>query len=320
MSTTALERFENVKQLVRLVEPDFNVLAKIHGAVNFEREASFALQLLQDNSYLADIAMSNQDSLKRAILNVAAIGLSLSPVHKLAYLVPRKKQICLDISYRGFVQLATDSGAIKFAMAEVVYERDTFQIQGIGKEPIHIRSPFAADRGEVVGAYCVAKTHDGDFLTTTMSAEEIISVRERSESFKSGKTNPWDTDRNEMIKKTVIRRAYKSWPMTDTRKRFDQAIDVSIQADPIDLTPPVATIAEPDKRAQGLAKIREMLVSLKRTEEKLVEHLVRMCRRNIKKLDELTENEISQAITFLTNVQDGQNAQKAKEAASENVG
>lgn len=315
-----IEHFENVKQLVRMVEPDFNTLAKIHGAVNFEREASFALQILKGNDYLAGIAVSNQDSLKHAILNVAAIGLSLDPVHRLAYLLPRKKQICLDISYRGLVKLATDIGAIKWAVADVVCASDTFELRGFGKEPLHNCNPFAENRGDVVGAYCVAKTHDGDFLTTTMSADEIKSVRERSESFKAGGSSPWTTDRNEMIKKTVIRRAYKLWPMTDGRKRFDQAIDVSIQADPIDLTPPVATIAEPDKRAQGLAKIREMLVSLKRTEEKLVEHLVRMCRRNIKKLDELTENEISQAITFLTNVQDGQNAQKAKEAASENVG
>ena len=314
MSTAALERFENVKQLVRLVEPDFNVLAKIHGAVNFEREASFALQLLQDNSYLADIAMSNQDSLKRAILNVAAIGLSLSPVHKLAYLVPRKKQICLDISYRGFVQLATDSGAIKFAMAEVVYERDTFQIQGIGKEPIHIRSPFAADRGDVVGAYCVAKTHDGDFLTTTMSAEEIISVRERSESFKSGGNSPWATDRNEMIKKTVIRRAYKSWPMTDTRRRFDQAIDVSGEVDPIDFdSAPMLAPAEPDKRDQGIQQIRSMCAEINRTEDKLIEHLTRTMRRDIKKLDDLTEIEISKATIFLQSLVDGQNARKAKE-------
>lgn len=314
MSTAALERFENVKQLIRLVEPDFNVLAKIHGAVNFEREASFALQLLQDNSYLADIAMSNQDSLKRAILNVAAIGLSLSPVHKLAYLVPRKKQICLDISYRGFVQLATDSGAIKFAMAEVVYERDTFQIQGIGKEPIHIRSPFAADRGDVVGAYCVAKTHDGDFLTTTMSAEEIISVRERSESFKSGGNSPWATDRNEMIKKTVIRRAYKSWPMTDTRRRFDQAIDVSGEVDPIDFdSAPMLAPAEPDKRDQGIQQIRSMCAEINRTEDKLIEHLTRTMRRDIKKLDDLTEIEISKATIFLQSLVDGQNARKAKE-------
>ena len=86
-----IQRFENLKQVVAQTQPAFDELAKIHGAVNYKREASFALQALTDNDYLASLAMGNQDSLKRAVINVAAIGLSLSPVHKLAYLVPRKK-------------------------------------------------------------------------------------------------------------------------------------------------------------------------------------------------------------------------------------
>lgn len=294
-----LERIENVKQVVMLAEVDFNRLAKIHGAVNFARESSFALQILQDSSFLAEAAMANQDSIKRAILNVAAIGLTLSPVHKLAYLVPRKKKVCLEISYRGFVQLATDIGAIKWAHAEVVCENDRFELRGIGKEPLHAFNPFDSARGEVVGAYCVAKTHDGDFLTTVMSAEEIISIRDRSESFKSN-SGPWVTDRNEMIKKTVIRRAYKSWPMTDGRKRFDVAVDVTNDFDPAEA--PAQIEAKNDVRVEGLAKIREALERLNRTEEKYIEHLARTTKRDIKKLEELTEKEISQAIIFLNSL------------------
>lgn len=303
-----LERMENVKQLVRMAEPDFNKLAAIHGAVNFARESSFALQALQANSYLASVAMGDQDSLIKAIINVAAIGLSLSPVHKLAYLVPRNKKICLDISYRGFVQLATDIGAIKWAVAEVVCEKDAFEIGGFGKEPIHKFEPFK-DRGEVVGAYCVAKTHDGEFLTTVMSADEIISIRARSESWKAyerdnSKTNPWITDRNEMIKKTVIRRAYKSWPMTDSRKRFDQAIDVTNEADPMDMSLKLVTESNASERESSIAKIRDMLKAIERTEEKFVEHQVRVCRRDIKKLEDMTDKELADATIMLNSLVD----------------
>ncbi len=316
MSTNTLVQFENIKQLVRMVEPDFNCLARIHGAVNFEREASFALQMLKDNSLLASFATSDQDSLKRAIINVAAIGLTLCPIQKLAYLLPRGKKVCLAISYRGLVRLATDVGAIRFVMAEVVCEKDTFELRGIDQEPIHRRQPFE-DRGEVVGAYCVAKTGAGDFITTVMRADEIISIRDRSDSFKSG-SGPWVTDRNEMIKKTVLRRAHKMWPMTDTsqRQRLEQAIDVDNDFDPT----AVPALVEPDKRQEFFQQIRAMLSFLERPEEKYISHLATVYRREIKKLEDLTNQDISQAIVMLESLVEAKKARKAKEASVENAG
>lgn len=317
-----IERFENMKQLVKMAEPDFNQLAKIHNAVNFAREASFALEALKNNSYLAQVAMADQDSLRRAVINIAAVGLSLSPVHKHAYLVPRDKKVCLDISYRGYIQLAVDVGSIKWAHAEVVCEKDEFSLRGLGQEPVHKFEPFK-DRGPIVGAYCVAKTHDGDYLTTFMTIAEIHSIRGRSSSWRAyerdkSKTNPWVTDESEMLKKTVIKRAYKSWPLTDTRQRLDQAIDVSNEADPVDFTaPPPLVSAEPDARDAAIVKIREMLVTLERSEEKFIAHLTRVCQRDIKKIEDLTENELSQAITMLSAFVD---SKKQKEKSVEDVG
>lgn len=298
-----LERIENVKQVIRKLEPDFNKLAKIHGAVTFERELSFAFQILATNSYLMGVALANQDSLKRAVLNVASIGLSLDPTRKLAYLLPRgrgqQKEICLDISYRGFIQLATDVGSILFAHAEVVCAKDTFRLRGLGKEPLHEYEPFATDRGEVVGAYCVAVTPDNHYLTTVMSAAEIQAVRDRSEAFKAG-SGPWITDRNEMIKKTVIRRAYKLWPMTDRRDRLDQAIQVGddTQLEPVMEASPPQVIT--DYRGNSFVEIREILKELGKSEdEKYLSYLSRTFRREIKKLEDLTDTEVSQHMVML---------------------
>lgn len=316
-----LERFENIKQLVKMVEPQFNELAKIHNAVNYKKESSFALQLLSDNAYLAQIAMGDQDSLKRAIINVAAIGLSLNPVQKLAYLVPRDKKVCLDISYRGYVQLAVDVGAIKWANAEVVRKNDEYIYQGMGREPVHKFNPFG-ERGEIVGAYCLAKTHDGEFILTQMSGEEILSIRDRSVSWKAfikdnSKTSPWNTDETEMIKKTVIKRAAKSWPMTDTRSgtRFEQAIDVTNEIDFMELPSP--SEKEESQRDVNLEKIRSLLKEIDRTEEKYIEHLTRVNRRDIKKIEDLTQIEIDQAIAMLNQFA---SAKKAKESKNENAG
>lgn len=296
-----IERVENLKQLVAKVEPDFNQLAKVHGvAMTFARECAFALQILKDNDYLMSRALKNQDSLKFAILNVAAVGLTLNPVEKLAYLVPRGDGVCFDPSYRGLTKLATDAGSILWAVAEIVCEKDKFEKRGFSEPPVHEFDPFD-NGGKIKGAYCVAKTPHGDYLTTTMSIDEIYAIRDRySESFKSGKKSPWKTDETEMIKKTVIRRAFKSWPMSKADPRIAKALELIGEDDVIEAQP-ISTTEEPkDHRAESFIEIREMLKELNRTEEKYIEHLTRACRRQIKKLDDLTDSEISQQMVMLS--------------------
>lgn len=196
-------------------------------SISFERESGFAIQQLQRNDYTLGIAMKNKQSVINAITNIAAIGISLNPARKQAYLVPRDSQICLDISYIGLLDLAVSSGSIMWGQAEIVRQNDAFTLNGFDKPPTHTFNPFGTDRGDIVGTYVVVKTHSGDYLTTTMSLEEVHSIRDRSEGWKAFagkkiKSTPWASDEGEMIKKTVIKRAYKLWPKTE---RLDQAMD-----------------------------------------------------------------------------------------------
>lgn len=307
-----LKPVENVKQIVQTVEPDFNQLAEIHKAVNWKRESSFALQILNDNSFLMQTAVNNPDSLKRAIINVAAIGLSLNPVEKLAYLVPRDKKVCLDISYRGYLKLAADIGSIKWAVAELVYEKDEYVFRGVGREPVHNFNPFSGERGKIVGCYVLAKTHTDEFILTQMSAEEVFAIRNRSQSWKShikeGKSTPWKTDEGQMIKKTVIKRASNDWPRTDTRARLEKALDVSNEADPVELATTSVALppAAPDLRGHDVERIRDLIKKVERTEEAFLNHLQRTHRREIKSLEELTMIELTQAIAYLTQMAEAQ--------------
>jgi len=308
-----IQRFENLKQIVQKEQTTFNSLAKIHNAVVFEKEAQFALQALQTNDFLAGVAMNDQDSLKRAIINVAAIGLSLNPVQKLAYLVPRKKSVCLDLSYLGLIKLATDCGAVKFVVAELVYENDTFMLLGIGKEPKHEFQPFG-DRGKLKGAYCVAKTHSDDYLTTVMSIEDVYKIRDRSESWKAGANSPWKSDEGEMIKKTVVRRASKMWPKTSHTERFEKAIDISNQNDGSEIIE--TTSVDVTKEVESkIAKIRETLKLLNRQETTYIAYLCKACGRDIKKIEDMTEIEIDQQTSFLKQTLENQNK---KQIASPN--
>jgi recombination protein RecT len=159
------------------------------------------------------------------VTNIAAIGISLNPAKKQAYLVPRDGRICLDISYIGLMDLAMATGSLKWAQAALVHEQDAFALNGFDKPPTHNFNPFAKDRGEVIGVYVVVKTADNEYLTTAMSIDEVNAIRDRSSAWKAWiekkKTCPWVTDPGEMAKKTCVKRAYKFWPKTE---RLEEAI------------------------------------------------------------------------------------------------
>jgi len=287
----------------------------------FERECAFALQILKDpsNDYLAQVAAGNPDSLKEAIINVAAVGLSLSPVFKFAYLVPRKKRVCLDVSYQGYVELATSRGVVRSVKAVIVHDNDKFEFQGINKEPVFSCNPFAPpkERGAVVGGFVVAETPDGHLLVDFMAIHEIYAIRDRSEGWKAHKergiNSPWLTDEPEMIKKTLIRRAQKSWPKSAVKGVLEQAAAVADDADGIDFKAEQLAPPPPDPhREEGLEIIREMLAALEREEAAFVAHLGRMNNRKIESLTDLTDLEVNQAVTFLEGVLEQQKARIAK--------
>lgn len=195
-------------------------------SLNFDREANFAIQILEGSSFTLKVALQNRQAVIDAVTNIASIGLSLNPAKKQAYFVPRKGKICLDISYMGLMDLAMSTGSVRWGQAKLVYESDTFELNGVDQPPTHKTKPFSPDRGHVIGVYVVIKTADGDYLTHPMSMAEVIAIRDRSEAWKAyvkdnSKVCPWVTDPGEMTKKTCVKQAYKYWPKTE---RLEKAI------------------------------------------------------------------------------------------------
>ena len=160
--------------------------------LNWEKESVFAYQQITRNRKSMEAAKAKPDSVKMAMINVASVGLSLNPATSYAYLVARDGEICLDVGYQGLIKIATDSGSIKWAKAELVYTDDEFIYKGPAEYPDHnISNPFDGKRGKFIkdlaGVYCIAKTHDGDFLVEIMNAEEIYKIRDESKSMQSPK-------------------------------------------------------------------------------------------------------------------------------------
>ena len=217
-----------VEGLIKQCEPKFNQVSAFSESTQnaFSRESQFAMQIMGANDFLAKTAVNNQASLINAVVNVAAIGISLNPAEKEAYLVPRNGAVCLDISYVGLMRLATDTGQIAWVQSDIVYEKDHFRMAGLDKQPEHHFNAFDKDRGEAVGVYVTAKLASGDYLTDTMTSEEINAIRDKSQGHiafmsKKARSSIWNDHWGEMAKKTVVKRASKYWPKSE---RLDQAI------------------------------------------------------------------------------------------------
>ena len=209
---------------------DFEQRIAAVSPVQYAPEAHFALQQLASNAYLLGVAQNNPDSLRAALLNVAATGLSLNPVKKQAYLIPRNKAVVLDISYMGMLHVAQMSGAIEWGQARIVRAGHMFRLTGINQAPIHEYNPFENDdaAGAIVGAYAVVKLPSGDFLTHCLNMDALLRIRSRSESFKSGKNSPWLTDPEPMMKKSAVRGLAPYMPY---REVMAQAMTVAVEAE-----------------------------------------------------------------------------------------
>lgn len=247
----------NIIEFVQRQEPLF-MNAATDQSVTWAKESQYAMQLFQKNDFLTKTAMANPVSAQNAIINVAAIGITLNPASKLAYLVPRDGMVCLDISYMGLLHLAQSTGSIKWGQCKLVYSNDTYESNGLDTAPTHKYNAFG-DRGEVVGGYCTVKTPDGDYLTEEMSLAEIKATEATSKA----KNGPWKNFWAEMARKTIVKRASKYWPRAD---RLDNAIHVLNEDEGIHQEPVMPHTSEEEIREDE-----------RRRQQEVIDHIQTLC-------------------------------------------
>jgi len=219
---------ETAKQItwpdaIQEIMPQFQRINRDVKMVSWEAESQFAIQALQKNSTLSKCPAY---TVQNAVINIAAIGLTLNPADGYAYLVPEynkdtsQTECQLRISFKGLIKAATDSGAIKWVKADIVKEDDTFNYKGPCELPEHIMDPFKP-RGVSVGVYCIAKTCEGDILVDLMPWDEVTKIKNAAKTKKV-----WDAWPDEMAKKAIIKRAAKQWPKTKQSGQLHKAVEV----------------------------------------------------------------------------------------------
>ena len=213
------------------LEPVKHKMSNLVPTKVLEQEISFAMQAINSSEGLKKCS---KESLLKAVYNIALTGLSLNPVLKYAYLIPRWSPsgsvAVLEPSYQGLIKLLTDTGSIVAIYANIVYEGDDFEVvYGTTSEIVH-KPKFKSKK--ILMVYAVAVLAGSNFKQfEVMDIEEINAIKEKSESykaFKSGKVKSciWEEHNGEMCKKTVIKRLFKYLPKTDKFNNVAHAIAV----------------------------------------------------------------------------------------------
>lgn len=205
--------------------------------VEIKKEISFAVQLCARNKKLAQCT---PESLLTSVVNLSLVGLTLNPISKLAFLIPRYNSITklneavLEPSYVGLVKVLTDAGAIKQMIAQLVYEKDNVSINLADNQHPIVHKPelVKSKRGDVIGVYAIGVLSDGSKQLEYIDIEEIHTIRDRSEAYKYYLKKDkavgciWVSDEGEMCRKTVIKRLTKYLPKST---RVDKLINIMDQ-------------------------------------------------------------------------------------------
>lgn len=176
-----------------------------------ERFTRITLSALSTNPKLAQCT---PNSFLGAMMTAAQLGLEPNTPLGQAYLIPYRNHGQLEcqfqMGYKGLIDLAYRSGEVSTIYAETVYENDEFEYElGLEQKLRHV--PAKQGRGSPAYFYGVFRTKDGGYGFKVMSVEDVRThARKYSKAYNNG---PWQTNFEEMAKKTVLKQALKYAPM-----------------------------------------------------------------------------------------------------------
>lgn len=206
------QKFATMRGLLEQMKPQMEMALPRHLPV--ERLMRITMTCVQLTPKLLDC---ERGSFLAAVMTCAQVGLEPDPRLGLIYLVPFKGRVTVIIGYRGYLQLARNSGEIRNIQAQAVHEKDSFSYS-FGLRPELSHKPADGDRGEITHFWACCTTKDGGEYFEVMTRAEVERIRDNTEAwkaFQSGsiKSTPWKEHFSEMGRKTAIRRLAKYLPM-----------------------------------------------------------------------------------------------------------
>lgn len=219
MSDTAnVPAIRQVCQAIASKEMQEKIRQALPPSVSLDRFTRTALTALQINPGIAE---GDRQSLYNAVVRAAQDG--LLPDGREAALVlynvnkgtKQAPQWIKAVQYMPMVGglIKRLAGAGITIDAQTVCDGDQFDYElGDDAKITHKRPKLGTPRGEIIGAYAIARLPNGSVMREVMDRQEIDQIRAASKSKDGG---PWSQWFGEMARKSVIRRLAKRLPIGD---------------------------------------------------------------------------------------------------------
>jgi recombination protein RecT len=202
---------QSLKDWVQVMMPQIS--KALPSVMTAERFTRMVLTALSANPRLAQCT---RDSFLGGMMQAAQLGLEPNTPLGQAYLIPyrnNKKGVMecqFQIGYKGLIDLAYRSGEVATVQAHCVYQNDEFEYElGLDAKLRHV--PAMKNRGDMTHVYAVIKLTNGGYAFEVMSADD---VRKHAQKFsKAVNDGPWQTNFDEMAKKTILKKVLKYAPL-----------------------------------------------------------------------------------------------------------
>lgn len=181
-------------------------LPKNYNASNALNAAFLELQKVQDRNHRPALEVCSHDSIVKSLLDMTLQG--LSPAKDQCYFIVYGKELQMQRSYFGTVAAVKRLDGVKKVRAEVVHEKDDFEIGANEDMELVVKRfvpKFENQDNQIIGAFAMIKTDEGtDF--TVMTKKEIdqswAQTRQKNNKVQQNFSQ-------EMAKRTVLNRAAK---------------------------------------------------------------------------------------------------------------
>lgn len=201
---------KSIKQLIQIMQPEIE--KALPSVITPERFTRIALSAISNNPTLQEC---DGTSFLGAMMQAAQLGLEPNTPLGQAYLIPYKNnkkgitECQFQIGYKGLIELAHRSGEFKNIAAHVVYDNDVFEYE-YGLESKLVHKPALKNRGNAYAYYAVYTLVNGGHGFIVMSKEDVESHQKK---YSKAKFSPWNTNFDEMAKKTVLKQLLKYAPI-----------------------------------------------------------------------------------------------------------
>lgn len=212
-SNKELSPEQKLNHTLKLMGPEIQRALPKH--MNADRIARLALTAVRNTPKLLE---TDQKSFLAALMQASQLGLEPNTPLGQAYLIPYGKETQFQIGYQGLLTLAYRTEEYETIYAQEVYENDEFS-QELGTNPNLVHVPANDPQGDPVGYYAVFILKNGGKMFQYWSRSKMEKhAKKFSKSYSRG---PWQTNFDEMAKKTVLKALLKYAPKSI---EFGQAV------------------------------------------------------------------------------------------------